>query len=109
MRLLSWASVSATSKRIVLMGTPELIDQRSLAALRFVDATTGADVRRGLIVDIPRVRIIRNQSNLYVVVAALGLESHLSVFEQPPAAPTPDSLSFSGTVSDPSRSYLSRR
>ena len=88
----------------------ELVDRRVLGAVEFIDAVTATRMRgrlRVAPVD-KRVSITPNASALYVIRSAPGLEHHLQEFEQPPATPALESLSFDISVSDPAHRYLPR-
>uniref|UniRef100_A0A832A2S6 Uncharacterized protein n=1 Tax=Desulfacinum infernum TaxID=35837 RepID=A0A832A2S6_9BACT len=82
--------------------------RRILGAVDFVDLTTEMPVKGTLCVDIPGVRLMRNLSGRYIIHEAIGLEQHGPAFRAPPQDPPLQSLSFRGTVEDPSRRYLAR-
>lgn len=88
----------------------ERIESRVLAALRFIDAGTGADI------DTPMqahaldgaARLLRNRSGLLVVSEWAALREHRDAFSAPPAAPDIGSLTLRIAVDDPSGRYLPR-
>ena len=89
----------------------ERVDRRVLGAIRLLDGVTNTPVVRPMRLEADDLTLQRNRSGHYVVVAAEGLESHVGVFETPPAPPTPgapapESLSFQVAISDPTRAYL---
>ena len=54
----------------------EHVEWRVLGALRFVDATTGVPIERGLRVDAPGATLVRNRSGLYVIRHWDALAAH---------------------------------
>ncbi|WP_437723495.1 hypothetical protein [Sorangium sp. So ce861] len=86
----------------------DVIDDRVLGALRFVDATTGVAIRAPLRVTAPLARFIRNRTGAYAVTWAAGLDAHVARFQAPPSSPPLDSIPLSIAVSDPARRYLDR-
>lgn len=97
--------------RPVLRSGPLLdrAQRRVLGAVRLVDAATGRPLARPLSVAGAGMRFLRNRSDLYVISAAPGLESHPDAFETPPDAPAADSLAFELLIDDPLGAYLPRR
>lgn len=90
----------------------ERVEQRSLGALEFVDATTGARIRRalrlsGAVAD-EAARFVRNPSDLYVLHEWAPLGAHAAAFLQPPANPPAGSLALTLTVIDPAGEFLPR-
>jgi hypothetical protein len=94
--------------RKILMRVPDIIDRRVLGALRLVDHTTTALIRRPLQVTSDRVCFIRNRSSFYVVSSAPGLASHLTEFESVPSQPAVGSVQISVNIADRQRTYLPR-
>ncbi len=90
----------------------ERVEQRCLGALEFVDATTGARIRRSLrlrgLVAAEDARFVRNPSNLYVLREWAPLLAHQAQFLQPPPAPAAASLALALIVDDPAGEFLSR-
>lgn len=84
----------------------EHVEWRVLGALRFVDATTGVPIERGLRVDAPGATLVRNRSGLYVIRHWDALAAHESEFLAPPATPAPGSQTLSLSVTDPAGDYL---
>lgn len=84
-------------------------DRRVLGAIQFRDAVTRLRVTGPLLVQGAGVRLIRNLSDLYVIVAAPGFRAYSEWFKEPPAAPTIAAAAFELTISDPGRAYLPRR
>jgi hypothetical protein len=94
--------------RKILMRVPDIIDRRVLGALRLVDHTTTALIRRPLQVTSDRVCFIRNRSSFYVVSSAPGLASHLTEFESVPSQPVVGSVQIAVNIADQQRTYLPR-
>lgn len=90
----------------------ERVEQRVLGALEFVDATTGARIRRALRLSGPATgevaRFVRNPSDLYVLRDWPPLDAHAAAFLQPPAAPPLGALALVLTVADPAGEFLPR-
>ena len=90
----------------------ERVEQRCLGALEFVDATTGARIRRSLrlrgVVAGEDARFVRSPSDLYVLCEWAPLLAHQGEFLQPPPAPAAASLALALTVDDPAGEFLSR-
>ncbi len=86
----------------------EYIDQRIFGAFMLVDAATGQHIARPLQIEAATGRVVRNTSNLYVVVAADGFTDYSLSFDTPT---TPDlgSIPFSITIRDPQRQYLAQQ
>lgn len=91
-------------------------ERRILAAIRFVEAATGAQVRSPLVLTSPRLSFSRNRSGLFAVSglrpatdAERDLAAHLDAFDVAPDAPAAGSLAFEATVSDSLGRYLPRR
>lgn len=87
----------------------EILDDRVLGAVRFVDGVTRQGVTRALRVTAPGVRWLRNRRGLWVVARAPGLGAHTTAFRKPPARPALGSVTVTLTVRDPAGSYLARR
>jgi hypothetical protein len=87
----------------------EHVDRRVLAALQFRDAVTQLRITTPLVVQAEGVRLIRNLSDLYVIVAAPGFRQYSAWFAAPPPAPVVPPTTIELTVSDPGRGYLPRR
>lgn len=83
----------------------ETIDRRILGALRFVDHVTGSMVRRPMAIIAPNVKFITNRSRLQVISCAIGLEGHLTSFNEPLGASL---KKFDMTIQDPLGEYLDR-
>jgi hypothetical protein len=79
---------------------------RVLGAVRVVDATTRLPIARGLDVQAPDARLVRNRSGLYVIRHWDVLAAHEAEFAAPPATPAPGSQTLALTVSDPVGDYL---
>ena len=86
----------------------ERVESRVLGAVRPIDAVTGTPIPGPLSVTTEGVRILRNASGLYVLLAAPGLASHEASFAAPPAAPAVGSTSITLTLSDAAGAYLPR-
>lgn len=86
----------------------EVIEQRVLAAFRFVDRPTGDILTRRFEVSAPGVKFIRNRSRQYVIASAPGLRSHTESFESPPPIPPVGSITVNIQVTDPLKKYLPR-
>lgn len=84
----------------------EPVQRRILAAIRAIDAVTGAPIRDGLAIRGPGLAFQRTRSGAYVIVGASGLEAHVTSFVAPPAAPPAESVSFDFEFSDPAGRYL---
>ena len=82
----------------------ERIDARALAALRFVDAGTGADVETApmLLALEGRARFVKNHRGLHVVASWSKLAAHDASFFAPPAEPEVGSVTLPIAVADPS-------
>ena len=90
------------------MRAPDIIDRRVLGALRLIDHTTEALIRRPMQLTADNVRFIRNLSSFYVISAAPGLASHLTEFASPPSQPAVGSIEISVNIADKKRTYLPR-
>jgi hypothetical protein len=88
--------------------SPETVDRRVLAALRFRDAVTGATVAGPLDVRAPGARWIRNRRGWWVLASVPGLEAHTTAFAAPPATPKVGSVPLTVRVADPAGRYLPR-
>jgi hypothetical protein len=84
----------------------EHVDNRVLAALRFVDATIGSQITASLEVVGAGVRVIRNRTGLHVLVRAPDFDDYTAAFRDPP---TVTATSVMLTVHDRGRRYLSRQ
>lgn len=92
----------------------ERVEPRRVAgAVCFRDAETKLPVTRPLEVEVvaptEKVRMIRNASGRYVIMAAPGLEAWTESFEEPPGSPPAHWLSIELVVGDPMRRFLPRR
>jgi hypothetical protein len=89
----------------------EYLDTRVLGAIRFVDALLGTPVSGALVVTAPAgVRVIRNNSGLYVITDAPGFAAFVAAFDAPPpTTPATASVTVTLTVTDPTGRYLPRR
>ncbi|MDH5666857.1 MAG: hypothetical protein OEY86_02450 [Nitrospira sp.] len=87
----------------------ESFSRRVLAALRIVDGVTGQPVLSALSVSGSGTTWVRNRRGYYVLVDAVGLESHQTVLLEPPTDPTLGSITLVAYVVDPSGVYLSRK
>jgi hypothetical protein len=86
----------------------ETFDRRYLAAVRFVDATTGVAISSPLSVLAKNARFVLNVSGLYVLSQAPSLKAHTKAFLAPPGTPDEGSLSLRVEVRDPNAHYLPR-
>ena len=86
----------------------ERFEWRVLAALRPVDATTGATIDTSLRITGDGARIVRNRSGFHVVHEWTRLAAHATQFLQPPASPAPGSETLQLRIDDPSGRYLPR-
>lgn len=92
-------------------------DRRMVAALRFVDATTGGSVRQPLALRTPLQtpnsrplsRFVRNLSGHYVLIETPGFEDYSETFNLDELAATPTTQALTIEVSDPSGQYLPRQ
>lgn len=98
--------------------TPNIVvrewrDRRMIAALRFVDATTGGSIRQPLQLQTPPSRppsrFVRNLSGHYVLMAAPGFERYSQTFYLEDLAAPPPSTAIDIEITDPSGQYLSRQ
>ena len=87
----------------------EQVQWRVLGAVRPLDAVTGIRVLRPLAISPPAgVTGVRNQSGMWVITGAPGMESVVHSIQPPPFnPPAPQPVVF--TVSDPQGVYLPRR
>lgn len=83
----------------------EDVDRRVLAALRFVDATTGAAIETPLVIAGDRIRVIRNRLDRYVLLEAPGFTAYTAAFRTVPAVAA---TTIDLVVRDPSGRYLPR-
>lgn len=90
------------------MNILEAIDRRILGALRFIDHTTEALIRRPLEVAADDVRFVRNLSSYYVISTAPGLSSHITKFDAPPSEPDFGSIPITVRINDKQQFYLPR-
>lgn len=86
----------------------ERVEWRVLAALRPIDATTGATIETPLLIRGEGARIVRNRSGLHVVHEWTRLAAHGAHFLQPPPGPAPGSQTLQLRIDDPSGRYLPR-
>ncbi len=86
----------------------ERSEQRVLAALRCVDATTGATIGRALHLQGERARVLRNRSGLYVLTQVQGLEAVEASFALQPALEGPPPAPLQLALTDPAGQYLPR-
>ncbi|MGB3291654.1 MAG: hypothetical protein WBB01_01540 [Phormidesmis sp.] len=92
-------------------------DRRIIAALRFIDATTGGSIRQPLQLQIqlqappsrPPSRFVRNLSGHYVLMEAPGFESYSQTFNLDDLAAPPPITAINIGINDPSGQYLSRQ
>jgi hypothetical protein len=88
----------------------ERSDRRILAALRWVDATTGLAIAEPMQVQSPGVQLVRNASGYLVVMAAPGIPTtYTNAFQEAPATPLINSVVVDLTITDPTGIYLPRR
>src|SRR5258708_2282147 len=87
----------------------DIFDSRVLGALRFVNATTGAESSAPLQVSAQNTLFIRNQRMLGVKTAAPGLDGYMGQFKPPPPSPAVESVAIEVDISDPNGRYLARR
>lgn len=86
----------------------ERVEWRVLAALRPIDAVTGATIVAPLRVTAAGARIVRNRNGLYVIHEWPALATHAAAFDAPPALPAPGSLALTVSVADAAGQYLPR-
>lgn len=86
----------------------ERLEQRCLGAVEFIDAITGARVRRPMAVAADGLQLRTNASGLVVITGASGLQAHTDAFAAAPAVPAAFTLAFTLQVSDRERRYLPR-
>lgn len=86
----------------------ERFEWRVLAALRPIDATTGATIEAPLRLQGEGARIVRNRSGFHVVHEWTRLAAHATEFLQPPASPAIGSETLMIRIDDPSGRYLPR-
>lgn len=92
-------------------------DRRIVAALQFVDATTGGSVRQPLQLQIPSSnplgrplgRFIRNLRGHYVLIETAGFEAYSETFNLDALEATPANQNLTVEVSDLSGQYLPRQ
>lgn len=87
----------------------EHVDRRVLGAIQLRDAVTRLRITGPLLVQGAGVRLIRNLSDLHVIVAAPGFRAYSAWVKEPPAAPAVVPATLELTITDPGRSYLPRR
>jgi hypothetical protein len=87
----------------------EWVDRRALAAIRFVDAVTGAPADGRVTLAAAGLSIVRKRSGDIVVLAAPGLEEHRVSFTAPPATPALGSVSTAIDARPTSPAYAARR
>lgn len=87
----------------------EHVERRVLGAVRFVDSTTGLQVRNPLTLDAEGVQFRRSLAGYFVVFQAPGLQAHTRAFESPPSTPALSSVELEVVVRDARRHYLPRR
>ncbi len=83
-------------------------DRRIIAALRFVDATTGGNIRQSLQLEAERSRFEQNLSGVYVLSATPGFESYVDTFNLESAL-EPVATTLDVNIQDPSGRYLPRQ
>lgn len=86
----------------------ENLDRRALGAIEFINSATITRIETPLRVRGDRLAIRRNPVGLYVIHQAGGLEAHTSSFEQPPAAPALESITYQIEVEDPEQRFVGR-
>ncbi|WP_134498178.1 hypothetical protein [Microvirga pakistanensis] len=84
----------------------ERVDRRIMAAIRAVDAVTGAAIQGLLNIRGPGLAFQRTRSGAYAIVEAEGLEGHIAAFDAPPTTPVSESRSFAFEIEDPAGRYL---
>jgi len=88
----------------------ERLDARVIAALRCIDAATGAQVGQALRVGADGVKVLRNRSGLYVLTTVSGLSNAESSFQTQPAPDQAEPLpNLALQVVDPTDHYLPRQ
>ncbi len=93
----------------------EVIDHRYLGAIRFLNSTTGSEIKRPLEIKAPDLKLFTNLSKKWVIAAAKGLESHLDKFVSPPTPPPASagpgffSETYELEISDPAGEFLTRK
>lgn len=94
----------------------ELVDDRVLGAIRFLDAETGLPILSPLSVAGEGIRFVANRSGMFVITrartGAASVDAELAAFtgsfQAPPDAPAHGSVALEFTVADPGGRYLSR-
>jgi hypothetical protein len=94
---------------MMTMRSFEWLDRRALAAIRFVDAVTGAPIEERVALAADGVSVMRKPSGDVVVLAAPGLEAHRVSFMSPPAAPAIGALAVAIDARPLSPAYAARR
>jgi hypothetical protein len=86
-------------------------DRRLVAALQFVDATTGASIRQPLQLQArsARSQFVRNLSGHYVLMTTPGFEDYSQTFDLNELATTLANRVLTIDVTDPSGQYLPRQ
>lgn len=88
----------------------ELVDARTLGAIRPVDASTGVTVATRLELR-PlegRVELVRNRTGVWVIAFWSELAGHAASFREPPGAPPQGSRTLRLAITDPTGTYLPR-
>lgn len=88
----------------------EILVGRILGAIRFVDISTNAAIRRPLRITAERLSFARSLSGDYAITRAADpdLLPHLEAFRNPPAIPAIGIRTFFAHASDPGGEYLAR-
>jgi len=86
----------------------ERVEQRVLGALQMVDRVTQTALKRPMQLVAVNASVVRNTRGYYVVTDAAGLAAHVEAFEQPPAGPALESITYSFEVNDPQKRFLPR-
>lgn len=91
----------------------ELLEDRILGAVRWIDETTQQPIAHALVARGRQLRFIRNLSGLSIIVHADGLEAYSRTFDLdrlPPGQVVANGArSFEGQVEDPTGQYLPRK
>lgn len=88
----------------------ELLDNRVLGAIRWIDAATLTPIALPLVVRSDHLRFSRNLSGLTVIRGGDGLDAYTRAFDletlSPGDRPATGALTLQGTVEDPTGAYL---
>jgi hypothetical protein len=88
---------------------PDNVDRRVLGAVRFVDATTGMQIRDRLVSQADAVVFRPVRGGCFAIFDAPSLAAHNLSFERAPVAPPVGSVKVGVSVRDPGGRYIARR